>query len=106
MNQKAYITLQNSRINARSDLMNKNFCTLNDLRKLEVINICNGKKLGCISDIAFDLCSGCIQAIIVPRKIELNEFFSKKDKRNIKIPWYCVERIGDDIILVRFENQN
>ena len=81
----------------------KNCCTLNDLRKLEVINICDGKRLGCIYDLELDLCSGCILAILIPRKTELNELFCKKDKRYLKIPWNCIERIGDDIILVHLE---
>lgn len=78
----------------------KKCCTLNDLRKLEVINTCDGKRLGCITDLLIDLCSGCIIAILIPKKIELNDLFCKKENRYIKIPWNCIERIGDDIILV------
>ena len=81
----------------------KNRCTLYDLRKLEVINVCNGKRMGCIVDIEFDLCLGNILAILVPKKNELNDLFCKKDKRYIRIPWCCIERIGDDIILVRLD---
>ena len=83
----------------------KSCCTLYDLRKLEVINICNGKRLGCITDIEFDLCSGNILAILIPKKPEINDLFCKKEKRFFKIPWCCIERIGDDIILVRFETK-
>ncbi len=82
---------------------NKSGCTLCDLRKLEVINVCTGSRLGCVIDVEFDLCSGNILAILVPRKIEFNELFCKKDKRYIRIPWCCIERIGDDIILVQIE---
>lgn len=82
----------------------KNRCTLNDLRSLEVINTCNGARLGCVCDIEFDLCSGTIQAILVPKRMEWNELFCKKDKRCVRIPWCCIERIGNDIILVKIEN--
>ena len=75
-------------------------CNFNDLRKLEVINTCNGKRLGCVTDLLLDLCSGSILAIIIPKKTEINELFCKKENRFIKIPWNCIERIGDDIILV------
>ena len=78
----------------------KKHCTLNDLRKLEVINACDGRRLGCISDLLLDLCTGCIIAILIPKKIEINDLFCKKESRYIKIPWNCIERIGDDIILV------
>jgi len=82
---------------------NKGECTLCELRKLEVINVCDGTRLGCISDVIFDLCSGCIQSILVPKKYEITELFCKRDKRFTRIPWCCIERIGDDIILVRLE---
>lgn len=84
----------------------KNCCTLYDLRKLEVINVCNGTKLGCVADLEFDLCLGTIHAILVPKKTEINDLFCKKDKRFIRISWCSIERIGDDIILVRLEKRN
>ena len=37
-----------------------------ELREKEVINTCDCKVLGCVVDIDFDLCSGQIEAIIVP----------------------------------------
>ena len=82
-------------------MSHNNCCMLNELRKLEVINVCNGKRLGCNCDLELDLCSGCILAILIPKKTELGELFCKKENRYIKIPWNCIERIGDDIVLVR-----
>ncbi len=84
----------------------KNFCTLYDLRKLEVINICTGKRLGCIVDVELDLCLGTVLSIIVPKRIEINEIFNKKENKYYKIPWCCIERIGNDIILVRIDSCN
>ena len=81
----------------------KNVCTLNDLRKLEVINLCNGKRLGCVIDLEFDLCLGNILAILLPRKCDLNDLFVKREKKYIRVPWCCIERIGDDAILVRID---
>ena len=82
---------------------NKNCYTLCEMRKLEVINVCTGKRLGFVVDIEFDLCNGNITAILVPKKTEIGDLFSKKANRYIKIPWCCIERIGDDIILVRVD---
>jgi len=81
----------------------KQRCTLNEMRKLEVINVCNGKRMGCVADLEFDLCMGQILAILVPKRYDLNDLFCKKDKRFIRIPWCNIDRIGDDIILVRLE---
>jgi len=81
----------------------KNVCTLGELSRLEVINLCDGKKLGCVHDIEIDLCLGHITAILLPKKIELNEIFRKDGKRCLRIPWCMIERIGDDTILVRLE---
>ena len=40
-----------------------NFC---DLKRKEVINLCDGARLGCICDLEMDTCSGAVYAIIVP----------------------------------------
>lgn len=78
-------------------------CTFSELRKLEVINLCNGSRMGCIQDVEFDLCLGNITAILLNKKAEIGEIFIKKCKRYCRIPWCNIERIGDDTILVRFE---
>ena len=76
-------------------------CTLSELKKLEVVNICDGRRLGYICDVEFDLCMGSIIAILLPKKWDLSDVFQKKDKKCCRIPWCCIERIGDDTILVR-----
>ncbi len=80
----------------------KGVCTLSDLKKLEVINLCDGRRMGVVCDVEMDLCMGCITAIIVPRKIDLWEFFRRDIRKNCRIPWRDIERIGDDTILVRW----
>lgn len=82
---------------------NKTICTLQDLRKLEVINLCDGRRLGIVSDVELDLCSGSICAILIPRKYDLFCWFKKDMKRYYRITWCQIERIGNDTILVRFE---
>ena len=37
-----------------------------DLREKEVINICDGERLGFVEDVEFDLCTGKITHIIIP----------------------------------------
>ncbi len=81
----------------------KNICTLTDLRKLEVINICDGRRMGCVMDLEFDLCLGNITAILVPKKWDWSDLFKKNECKFQRIPWCNIERIGDDTILVRVD---
>ena len=72
---------------------------INKLKEKEVINICNGKKLGYISDFEIDACSGKILKIIVPKSAKCLSFTASKN--SILIPWSNIEKIGDDAVLVR-----
>lgn len=72
-------------------------CTFNQLRDKEVINLCDGKRLGYVCDAEIDTCSGRICALIVPGAPKCLGFVRGE---NLRIPWECVERIGDDLILV------
>ncbi|HHZ14261.1 MAG: YlmC/YmxH family sporulation protein [Caldicoprobacterales bacterium] len=78
-----------------------------DFRQKEVINIRNGKRLGVIVDMEFDLQAGRITAIVVPGSNRLMGFL--KGEKDYVIPWDRIKKIGDDVILVdvdsnRFEN--
>jgi YlmC/YmxH family sporulation protein len=70
------------------------FC---ELRDKEVVNICDGKRLGRIIDIALH-CSGRIVGIILPG--ERRFFRNLSGSENIFVPWRCVIKFGDDVILV------
>ena len=71
-------------------------CKSDDFRDKEVVNVCDGKKLGCVSEIEFDVCDGRITAIIIYGK---KGMFGKGESDWV-IPWHKIEKIGDDIILV------
>lgn len=71
------------------------FC---EIREREVINICDGKRLGCVVDLLIDRCSGCIVALILPGPGKICGFLGY-DAEYI-IPFECVRKIGPDIILV------
>ena len=67
------------------------------LRCKEVVNIPDGNRLGCISDLEIDVTCGKILAVIVPGPGKfLGLFCSEYD---YIIPWPCIRRIGDDIVL-------
>lgn len=69
-----------------------------DLRCKEVINGSNGCRLGCVSDMVIELDSGRVVSLIVPCCGHLLGLFPGKEE--YVIPWNCIRRIGDDIILV------
>ena len=77
------------------ELMGNRF---SNLKCKEVVNVCDGCRLGFVSDVEVDICNGRIVAIVVPCKCKGFGFFGHRD--DFVIPWQCIRRIGDDIILV------
>ena len=69
-----------------------------DLREKDVVNVCDGKRLGYPSDFEFDVRDGRITAIVVPRACG---FFGLCRGGELVIPWGRIECIGEDTILVR-----
>lgn len=69
-----------------------------ELREKEVVNMCDGTRLGCPVDFEFSVCDGRITALIVPRAGGIFGFCRDDD---IIIPWCKIECIGSDAILVK-----
>lgn len=74
-----------------------------ELKEKEVINICNCKRLGFVSDIIFEEKCGKIIALIVPGPPKLWGMFCK-DMEYI-IGWNQIRQIGPDIILVEIDEE-
>lgn len=74
-----------------------------DFKNKEVINVNSGKRLGFVSDVEIDFESGAIESIIVPNSGSFLNFFSGGANDHI-IPWNNIEKVGDDIILVNYED--
>lgn len=75
---------------------------LSDLSDREVINLCDCKKLGFVNDIVFDPCKGCVEAFVVPVQGKICFFGSDEE---YVIPFECVKKIGEDIILVEIHEE-
>ncbi len=73
-------------------------CCITDLRCKEVINSKTGCRLGPVSDVEIDTCSGCIVSIIIWGRGKYFGLFGREE--DIKICWKDIEVIGDDTILV------
>lgn len=69
-----------------------------DLKRKEVINICDCKRLGFVGDVEFEPSTGCIIHLIVPGQGCLCGIFGRE--KEFVIPFCDVKQIGDDIILV------
>ena len=73
-------------------------CKGSSLRCKEVVNICDGGRLGFVSDVEMELPQGRITAILVPGPCRFLGLFGREC--DYRIPWSCIRRIGEDIILV------
>ena len=73
-------------------------CSITDLRNKEVINAKNGCRLGSVSDVEIDTCSGCVVSIIIWGKGKC--FGLLPSDGDIRICWKDIEVIGDDTIIV------
>jgi YlmC/YmxH family sporulation protein len=67
------------------------------IRDKDVINICDGKRLGFVNDMEIDPCSGKICALIVLFDCRLLGFGKCEE---LVIPWEKVNSFGKDAVLV------
>lgn len=73
-------------------------CCFSDLRCKEIINICDGCRLGYVGDVECRLPEGEIAALIVPGPCRFFGLFGRGE--DYYIPWESIKQIGDDIILI------
>lgn len=76
--------------------------TTSELREKQIINVCNGEQLGYACDFQFDKCSATISGIIIEKN---NGFLGLCAGDTLFIPWCKIECIGEDTILVRFDEK-
>ena len=73
-------------------------CSTADLRRLEIINLCDGARLGYASDFEFDKEDAKILALVITGSCGV---FGLGREDDIVIPWHKIECFGEDTILVR-----
>lgn len=71
---------------------------MRELRRKEVINVSDGGRLGFVGDVELHLPEGQTAALIVFGPARFFGLFGKGEE--YYIPWDCIQRIGDDIILI------
>ena len=77
-------------------------CRFSDFRYKEVINVKTGSRLGYVCDAQFQSPEGRITALVVPGRARYLGFFGREE--DYVLPWECITRVGDDIILVESEH--
>ena len=68
------------------------------LRCREIINVCSGHRLGYVGDVEICVPEGSVKGIVVFGPCRFFGLFGRGEE--YYIPWECIQRIGDDIILV------
>lgn len=69
-----------------------------ELRNKEIIHVCEGTRLGYLNDLCLDTDTGRVTAVLVPGPCRFLGLFGRDC--DYIIPWPCIRRIGDDLILV------
>lgn len=67
-----------------------------DLRRKDVVNYKDGRKLGRVCDVIFAPESGCLKGIIAPSSNAVSVF----RRQEVYIPYCNIKTIGKDVILV------
>lgn len=77
-------------------------CRMVDMRRKEVINIKDGMRLGTVNDVEFDTANARVVAIVIYGRLRFFGLFGRED--DIVIRWQDIQVIGDDTILVSYNN--
>lgn len=73
---------------------------ISDMHEKEVINICDGTRLGYVDDLEVDTCTAQITALVIGGSNRLFGLLGRVP--DIVIQWKDIEVIGDETILVNF----
>jgi YlmC/YmxH family sporulation protein len=75
-----------------------NMFRISDLRRKDIINEADGKKLGYIYDMDIEINSGTIESIIITGESRFLGLFIRSEE--IVLPWDRIKKIGVDVIIV------
>lgn len=74
-------------------------CTTVSLQKKEIINLCDGSRLGFATDFEFDPKCARLLSLMIPKGA--GGFLGLGKTEYLSIPWHKIECFGEDTILVR-----
>ena len=73
---------------------------ISDMQDKEVINVCDGNRLGFVDDLEVDTCTAQITALVICGHNRLFGLLGRD--ADIVIQWKDIEVVGDETILVNF----
>ena len=74
-----------------------------ELRNTEVINICTGRRLGCVVAVDINVCCGEVEALVIPGPGKICGFLGTDCE--YVIPFSCIRKIGPAIIIVAIQEE-
>ena len=77
-------------------------CNTENFREKSVVNSCDGRIIGHVCEVIFDVCDGKITAIVVRDDAG---FICFKKCEDVIIPWEKIVKIGEDVIIVDAEGR-
>ncbi len=72
---------------------------LSDLQSKDIVNTVDGRNIGNIIDVKIDERNGTILALVVEPNKKMLSFLNRGV--DTEVAWQSIERIGEDVILVR-----
>ena len=72
--------------------------SFSEMKEKEIINVFDGRKLGHVVDILFDVANGTVQGFFVPGE---KKFLKRSE--DVFVPLDKIKKIGDDVILVKLQ---
>ncbi|MGN0171707.1 MAG: YlmC/YmxH family sporulation protein [Acutalibacteraceae bacterium] len=73
-------------------------CRITDMHDKEVINVCDGSRLGCVDDVEVDTCTAQLCSIVIHGQPKCFGLMGHED--DLIISWKEIEIIGEETILV------
>lgn len=77
-------------------------CRIIDMRHKEVINVKDGTRLGTVCDVEIDTTNAKLISIVIYGRLRCFGLLGRED--DIIIKWQDIQVIGDDTILVCYNN--
>lgn len=74
------------------------YCRITELHNKEVINVCDGTRLGCVDDVEVDTHTAQLTAIVLHGRPKMLGIMGCEE--DTVIPWKEIEVIGEETILV------
>ena len=69
-------------------------CKITDMHDKEVINVCDGSRIGCVDEVEVDTCTAQITAIVICGRNKLFGLLGREE--DIVIHWKDIEVVGEE----------